>query len=121
MRIDANTTDEKILANVVSTKAALVKIATEAVESEYLLGEKMVQAAQAVRNAEALACAQTTYRNICQKNPARRASFLFDSVIRTDDTWSGRGNDSTRSAQDAVRQWVENQMSDLRFEEEKGA
>lgn len=113
MKITASTTDEQITAQIDNAKQALAR----AVADRTLDGESMLRKAQYVVNAEALARAQYTYRNVLRNNPERRVEYLFDLLARgADDAWSGRGNDSRRAAADEVRKWADQQFGEIRFE-----
>lgn len=112
MTITATTTDESILANVQHAKDRLAILAATAVEDEHFVGEQLVRAAQQVRNAEELARVQLQYRNVLRNKPKNALPFLLDVLARgADDTWSGRDNESKRSAFDAVTSWVRNVSS----------
>ena len=114
MKITATTTDEQILANVNYTKQALAAAVARTFETEYVTGESLVQAAQAVRNTETLAGAQMQYRDVLANRPEAALRFLFELVARgADDKWSGRGNDSNRSAHDTVVDWAKQEVSRL--------
>lgn len=119
-RITAETTDGQILAPITAAKEAMVDKATEIVSDARMRGDELVNAAQMVRNAEALARVQMQYRNVCAHTdaPHVRLNFLLGAAAKRDDTWSGRGNDSTRAAQDAVTEWATaesyNVMADAR-------
>lgn len=110
--VTATTTDEALLAPVKSAKQTLAQKATDAVTDDFLLGDRLVVAAQAVMCAEAVASAAFTYRNMLANgaDAGRRKDYLF-SLMRggADDTWSGRSNDARRSAFDSVREWADRQ------------
>lgn len=115
--ITAATVESSIMAPVDQAKRNLQIAATAAVDTANLVGEGLLAAAQEVMDAEALASAQITYLRVCQNNPARRMDYLFDLVAGgADDSWSGRKNDSRRSAHEGVRRWVQDQVLNLRYE-----
>lgn len=109
-KINENTTKEEIYAPVVAAKEALAIEASKALENDYVAGEYLVERAQAVRNAEALASAQMQYVRVLNKKYESPQEFLFSLVTEMDDKWSGRGNDSIRETYDAVREWARSQF-----------
>lgn len=117
--ITAETTDEQIMAPVLAARKSLQDVLNEQKDSEYLLGERMVRAAQAVRDAEAVSAAAFSFRNVVAKkgddNLILTQSLMGLLVRGADDTWSGRGNDSNRSAHDAVRRFAEDQFDHIRY------
>jgi len=117
-QITAQTTDEQILAPVVKAKNDLLEMATEFAGSEFQGGERLVGAAQNVRSAEAVCQVAFEYRNVLRNtsDPQKATEYLVSVLCRgSDDTWSGRGNDSRRSANDAVRAFVTEMFDNLRF------
>lgn len=113
--VTAATTDEQIVAPIADAKTALAEYATEQVTGEFQVGERLVGLAQAVRNAEELASAQLHYRDILVNKPENAPFYLIDLLSRTDDSWSGRGNDSRRSASDVIRRWASDEGMNLRL------
>jgi hypothetical protein len=110
--IKADTTDEQILNQIVVARQTMVKVATSLEPTDLRsLGKAMVDASQAVYNAETLASAQIHYRDILASDPASAPKYLMRIMTQgANDRWSGRGNDSERSAYDAVLAWINNQM-----------
>ena len=117
-RITAETTDEQILSGIVSAKQELLEFVTAEIDSEYLKGDRMVGLAQNVYSQEAVATVAMTYRNMLQNGAdvQKRTQYLLSVLTRgADDTWSGRQNDSKRSAFDAVRSFVDAQFDEIRY------
>jgi hypothetical protein len=118
--ITATTTQQSILAQVETAKTDLwlfVRNITTGSEQSLMRGEELVKKAQRVRDAEALAHVQLAYLQTCRLAPEERINFLIRTLSREpEDTWSGRGNDSVRSANDAVRTWAASQVDDVRYE-----
>lgn len=112
-KITENTTKEEIFAPVVKAKEALAIEANKALENDYVVGDYLVQRAQAVRNAEALARAQMQYVWVLNEDADRAKDFLFGLVTEMNDKWSGRGNDSIRESYDAILQWARSEFAAL--------
>ena len=102
MKITAATTDDQILASITVAKQKLSEVAAEAASSE-----ELVNAAQAVRNAEELARVQLQYRNHLahEASDLQIMKFLLNAT-RVD-------NDSTRAAADVVRTWADSIAENL--------
>lgn len=117
-RITADTTEGQIFGQIEEAKAALSRVVEKALTEDVLAGEKLVRAAQEVRNAEALAVVQFRYARLVAGGAATsgRLKYLFDAGTHSDDTWSGRGNDSTRAAQDVVRDWATREIEDVMWD-----
>lgn len=116
--IAADTADEQILSASVAARKALLKLAAESVESEYLQGGELVKLAQRVKNAEAVAVAALRYRDMLKRSDDKAERLLHLAGLLAngaDDTWSGRGNDSNREAHDAVRAFAEGCIDDIRY------
>lgn len=117
LMITAATTDDEIGAPVRAARSELAAAAAEAGASQSDFsgyGATLVVLAQAVRDAEAVARVQHAYRGIIG-TPSEKLSFLFSIAAASDDTWSGRGNDSRRAERDAVVAWVKSAASALRY------
>ena len=114
MNITAQTTDEQIFANLVAAKKTLAEFAAEQIGSDIVQGERLVALAQNVRTAEDLAGVQLQYRSVLANKPENAMAYLLSVVTRRDDTWSGRQNDSRRSAMDAICAWANDAAFDLR-------
>lgn len=115
-RITAETTNDQILEQIKVAQANLMEKALEASSSEFQMGKDLVHAAQAVRNAEALASAQIQYKSVLANKPENAVALLASLLGRgADDTWSGRDNDSARAAFDVVRQWTSNELDNIRY------
>lgn len=118
IKITAETTDEQILATIKSAQATLLEDVTEAMGSEYQMGDRLVQMAQNVMSAEAVASVALQYRDVLKGDYSdeARLKFLLSHLTQgPDDTWSGRKNDSKRSANDAVRAFVSEQFDNIRY------
>jgi hypothetical protein len=117
--ITTETTDEQILAPIKTAKQALLDFVTAEVDGEYLKGDQMVALAQNVMTAEAVANVAMRYAQVvrAEATTLRKMEFLVGLLTRgADDTWSGRKNDSARSAHDAVRSFVEDQVDALKHD-----
>lgn len=112
LRVTADTSDEDILAPIKAAKMSLSTYVASRISDPNMCGEELVVRAQAVRNAEALASAQLAYSRTLQMGRDKLAC-LFDLVSTTDDSWSGRGNDSRRAADDVVREWAKTEVNHL--------
>lgn len=112
--ITAETTDEQILAPIKRAKQALLDFVTEEIDGEYLKGDQMVQKAQAVQVAEAVAHVSMRYAQVVRDENVtneKKMTFLIRLLTENpDDQWSGRKNDSKRAANDAVREWARDQF-----------
>jgi len=123
--ITAQTTEADIIAPVIAARQAMAEKAAEVAKASnenptefFLEGEALRGLAQNVVSAEALMSAQLRYLSVCKNKPENRLKVLFSIVGRgADDSWSGRGNDSKRSAFDAVRDWATDQAFDLQHED----
>ena len=117
MRIKASTTDEEILAPIVEAKKRLVDIATQCAESPVMTGEGLVGLAQNVASREAVAQAQTQYRDVLAggADATARLVWLARLGLRNDDGWSGRKNDMRRSCADAVKSWIADEIDVIRY------
>ena len=117
-QITAETTDEQIMAPVKQAQAALLEVVTEAATSEYQRGEALVKSAQVVYNAEIVASAAFGYRDVVRNtsDPMKAMEYLMRLAVRgADDNWSGRGNDSKRSAHDEVLRFVDQMSENIRY------
>lgn len=130
MNITAETLESEIMKASRRARATLaekaVEYATESATPEgndqfsgnfYLRGEELRGLAQNVYTAETLMQAQLRYLRVCRTAPNDRLEELFDIAVGgAADTFSGRSNDSRRSAFDAVRSWATDQASRVRYE-----
>lgn len=114
MIITTTTTEAEIMRPVEIAKQQVKSIADLAsLNHEVLNAEAMVDAAQNAFNAETLAMAQISFQRTLRNpdiNIEGILKTLFQMATKTDDGWSGRKNDSRRSAQDAVRDWADSQI-----------
>lgn len=119
-RVTKTTTDDQIMAPVITARLALIEKARDVLaRPEILAGDILVYAAQRVRNLEALAQVQTQYRNVMASTPGdnARRDFLTDTLLSlAGDTYSGRDNDSMRATYDTIRSWVGNELRDIKYE-----
>jgi hypothetical protein len=117
-QITAQTTDGVISQPVTLARQALVTFASESVEGLGMTGETLVEKAQAVMNAEAVAMAAYGYRNVLSNtsDPSKAMEYLMSLLTKgADDTWSGRGNEARRSAHDQVVAFVRKMADNLRY------
>ena len=114
-RIDTNTTESEILEQVAQAKQALIKFATEAAASDSVQGERLVNFAQGVASAEALASVQIQYLNAIKRDPSSAVFVLAEFALQNDDTSSGRQNDSRRASHDTVAAWVREELLAIRY------
>lgn len=118
-RITKDSTIDQIMAPVFRARNELVQLAHQSMEAQMFLGPELVADAQKVRNLEALASVQIDYVRVMQTEPGDNARnrFLMSVMTRgADDRWSGRENDSKRSAFDAVAKWVSEEFDAIRYE-----
>lgn len=117
------TTEDSLWEKAKAARVSLAELVAESQTSEYLLGDRLVQYAQNVKTSEAVANAQHTYLKMVQRDATEveLLRYLLSLVGRgPDDTWSGRGNDSNRSAFDGVRSWASDQSDHLRYGDQSG-
>lgn len=111
MNITATTTEADIFKAVAYHREQLIIQAADANV------DRLVGLAQNVVSTQALANVQVQYLRLQQalfvdgideeNANRRRLGFLMQVLTNSpDDEWSGRGNDSRRSANDAIRSWV---------------
>ncbi len=68
--------------------------------------------------AEDLASVQMRYRNLLEarnNDTVEALFFLVQTAAATNDTWSGRTNDSIRASQDAIRDWALRTAEDVKY------